>query len=144
MNMDVLFFNAIFARLVRKRVPLEIETIRKPFTELFIAVVQIAGGQGFQLADHRLYFALSDIAGLIAVGQVLPQVILDQHLFGLAGNCITRKVRVTLLAQQLNNGLLKAFFGELHHFIHRMSCIRHCCAMGVPITMHQASEIIFR
>ena len=51
MNMDVLFFNAIFARLVRKRVPLEIKTIRKPFAELFIAVVQIAGGQGFQLAD---------------------------------------------------------------------------------------------
>ena len=62
--------------------PLQQKAIRDQLHDRLVALVEIGGGVGFELLDHRFDFLRRDVVRGVLLGEEGAQVGLDEHLCG--------------------------------------------------------------
>ena len=92
--------------LILRVLALEHKTVRKPRTELLVALVKRTRRKIPQLQDNRTDFVLGNALGIVTTVQVVAQVLLNQDLALAAVNRLAGHVLAALLNQEVNKHFL--------------------------------------
>ena len=92
--------------LVLRVLALEHKAVRKPGTELLVALVERTRRKRTQLQNNRTDFVLGNALGIVTAVQVVAQVLLNQDLALAAVNRLAGYVLAALLNQEVNKHFL--------------------------------------
>ena len=92
--------------LILRVLALEHKTVRKPGTELLVALVERTRRKRTQLQDNRTDFVLGNALGIVTTVQVVAQVLLNQDLALAAANRLAGHILAALLNQEVNKHFL--------------------------------------
>ena len=92
--------------LVLRVLAFEHKTVRKPGTELLVALVERTRRKRTQLQDDRADFVLGNALGIVAAVQVVAQVLLNQDLALASDNRLAGHILAALLNQEVNKHFL--------------------------------------